>query len=82
MNKMREQLTTYLKVLKTRPPTILFHYTTPTGLLGISSSKKIWATDIRFLNDKKEFQHSLDITHSLIDAFYKPNDHSKNLNKA
>jgi len=53
---------------------VLFHYTSPTGLVGIASSKTIWATDIRFLNDKKEFQHSLDITHSIIENFYKVNN--------
>ena len=76
---MREQLPTYSKILNRRPPSILFHYTTPIGLLGISQSNKIWATDLRFLNDKKEFQHSLDITHSILEDFYKVNDNPKKL---
>lgn len=74
---MREQLPTYLKILKRRRPSILFHYTTPIGLLGISQSKKIWATDLRFLNDKKEFQHSLDIMHSILESFYKVDNNPK-----
>jgi hypothetical protein len=32
----------------------IYHYTTAQGLLGIISRKKIWATDITFLNDKEE----------------------------
>ena len=71
MNKMSERLPTYSKVLDRRTPSVLFHYTTPIGLLGISQSKQIWATDLRFLNDKKEFQHSLDIIHSILKGFYK-----------
>lgn len=76
---MREQLPTYLKILNRRNPSTLFHYTTPSGLLGISNSKNIWATDIRFLNDKKEFQHSLDITHSIVDELFKVNDKPEKL---
>jgi len=79
MNKMREQLPTYSKILNRGTPSTLFHYTTPMGLLGISHSKKIWATDLRFLNDKKEFQHSLDITHSILEDFYKVDDNLKKL---
>lgn len=76
---MREQLPTYSKILNRKRPSILFHYTTPIGLLGISQSKKIWATDLRFLNDKKEFQHSLDITNSILEGFYKVDDNPKKL---
>ena len=79
MNAMREQLPTYSKILNRRTPSILFHYTTPLGLLGISQSKNIWATDLRFLNDKKEFQHSLDITHSILEGFYRVDDNPKKL---
>jgi hypothetical protein len=76
---MREHLPTYSRILNRKNPSTLFHYTTPIGLLGISSSKKIWATDIRFLNDKKEFQHILDIAHSILEKFYKVNDNPKKL---
>jgi hypothetical protein len=76
---MKDQLPTYSKIVNRKHPSLLFHYTTPVGLVGIARSKKIWATDIRFLNDKKEFQHSLDITHSIIKGFYKVNDDPKKL---
>jgi hypothetical protein len=75
---MNDQMPTYSRILSRRPPDVLFHYTSPTGLVGIAHSKTIWATDIRFLNDKKEFQHSLDITHSIVEGFYKvDNDPNK-----
>src|SRR5580698_8671217 len=41
------------------PPSILYHYTTTEGLLGIIESKELWATNILFLNDTSE----------LVDAF-------------
>jgi hypothetical protein len=76
---MREHLPTYARILNRKTPSILFHYTTPIGLLGISHSKNIWATDIRFLNDKKELQHSLDITHSILDDFHKLDDNPQKI---
>ncbi|CAN7540035.1 DUF2971 domain-containing protein [Rhizobium sp. LjRoot258] len=42
----------------TRQPR-LFHYTTLQGLLGIVSSKVIWATNIHYLNDSEEFAYGL-----------------------
>ena len=33
----------------------LYHYTTESGMAGILSSGKLWATDYRFLNDREEF---------------------------
>lgn len=72
---MRQYLPpSYSEILNRKDLPTLFHYTTPAGLLGISFSKKIWATDVRFLNDKKEFQHTLDIINSIIEDFYKVND--------
>ena len=35
----------------------LYHYTSAAGLQGIITSKSIWATDHRFLNDPSEFTH-------------------------
>jgi len=42
-------------------PEILYHYTTQGGLIGLMKSKKIWATNILFLNDSKEFNHTIQI---------------------
>lgn len=40
---------------------ILYHYTTAVGLEGIVSSKSIWCSDYRFLNDRMEFNYGLSI---------------------
>ena len=39
-------------------PDLLHHYTDLTGLTGIIESQKIWATDIRHLNDTTEIRYS------------------------
>jgi len=41
------------------PPPRLYHYTSQRGLLGILSSKTIWATRIQFLNDSTELGYSI-----------------------
>jgi hypothetical protein len=41
-------------------PVRLTHYTTLSGLMGIISSGRIWASNISFLNDHRELQHGLD----------------------
>jgi hypothetical protein len=39
---------------------LLHHYTNGTGLLGIFESDSIWATQIHYLNDTKEFAHAIE----------------------
>lgn len=39
----------------------LYHYTTAAGLLGILGSRRIWATELRFLNDERELQFGVDL---------------------
>lgn len=43
----------------------LYHYTTSAGLIGILKSKKIWASEIRFLNDMQEFSRALELLQEL-----------------
>lgn len=43
-------------ILNRAKPKTLFHYTSQAGLLGILHSRSVWATDIRFLNDSREYQ--------------------------
>lgn len=40
------------------PPPQVYQYTSPKGLIGILSSKKIWATNIRYLNDFNELHEA------------------------
>jgi hypothetical protein len=42
-------------------PTVLYHYTTGAGLIGIVENKELWATRATFVNDAKEFWHAFDI---------------------
>jgi hypothetical protein len=42
------------------PPEKLYHYTTNDGLLGIIGNKEIWATKIKYLNDRKELLEAID----------------------
>ncbi len=44
--------------LKKPIPKTLWHYTSLQGLLDIVKSKQIFATDIRYLNDREEFVHA------------------------
>lgn len=39
----------------------LYHYTTASGLQGILESNRIWATELRFLNDERELQFGIDL---------------------
>lgn len=45
-------------------PKHLYHYTSQTGLLGILQTKKLWMTNILYLNDSSEFTHTLDLVKS------------------
>jgi hypothetical protein len=44
-----------------RPRETLYHYTTLKGLLGIVSSRCLWASDIRYMNDSAEMKHAADL---------------------
>jgi hypothetical protein len=41
--------------LATSPPAALYHYTTQSGLLGIVTSKSLWATSVHRLADSTEY---------------------------
>lgn len=42
------------------------HYTSQSGLMGIIGREKIWATNIKFLNDEHEFQDALNLIAEII----------------
>jgi len=53
--------------LLTKPiPQKLWHYTSVKGFQEITTTKTIWATDIRFLNDSEEFTHILKVADEVI----------------
>jgi hypothetical protein len=43
------------------PEELLYHYTTPEGLVGIVEKHEIWATDLAYMNDTTEFRVGLDL---------------------
>jgi hypothetical protein len=52
---------TWTKNIFKKPKGLLFHYTTIDGLIGIFRDKKIWATSVSHLNDKKELAIAADM---------------------
>lgn len=50
---------------------ILHHYTSGVGLLGIVNSSSMWATKIQYMNDSKEFIHSVELAKSELMNFKK-----------
>lgn len=54
--------------MPTTDPAKLYHYTTSDGLLGIVGSHSLWATDIQYLNDKREFEYAAGVAADLIQA--------------
>lgn len=49
------------KLYSYTPKERLYHYTTFSGLLGIIDSNKLWASDIRYMNDSAELKHTVDL---------------------
>lgn len=43
-----------------KPPKTLTHFTTLSGLHSIVQSKQLWASNVSFLNDRRELKHGLD----------------------
>ena len=54
-----------------KPPSILYHYTSQEGLLGIIKNREVWATDISYLNDTKEYKYTVDLTSERIKEYQK-----------
>lgn len=54
-------------ILDAQIPDLLWHYTSLEGFTGILESKRIWATEIRYLNDESEFNHALSLLHKAVD---------------
>ncbi|EPM3975505.1 DUF2971 domain-containing protein [Vibrio vulnificus] len=48
----------------------IYHYTSADALIGILSNAKLWATDIRFLNDYNELKIGLDLITQKNDNFW------------
>lgn len=55
-----------LNKLQSSKPEMLYHYSDVNALIGICSNQSVYATDLRFLNDSKEFTHALDVSKQAI----------------
>jgi hypothetical protein len=60
-----------LTAMSSSPPRRLHHYTTLDGLLGVTSSSEIWASDVRFVNDASELTYASDLIGSEVVAALK-----------
>ncbi len=49
------------RLIEQRPNQIVYHYTSPAGLLGILKTKTLWATSHFHLNDTLEFSRATDL---------------------
>lgn len=45
---------------------VIYHYTSPEGLKGITENECLWATDINYLNDSSELRYIHQITKSIV----------------
>ncbi len=43
------------------PTDTLYHYTSFSGMMGVVRSAKLWASDIRYMNDSSELRHAADL---------------------
>jgi hypothetical protein len=48
-------------------PSVLYHYTSQQGFVGIAATRSIWATDIRYMNDGAELRQAIDVTREYIE---------------
>jgi hypothetical protein len=61
--------------MKTPPPQ-LFHYTSQEGFLGITQSKKMWATHARYLNDSQEAEYAISLAMRELDSLAETDKHA------
>jgi hypothetical protein len=51
------------------PPSSLSHYTNLSGLMGIIDNGEIWASNVSFLNDRRELLYGLDVAAKVVKRF-------------
>jgi len=64
---MKTRSKTLNEHLKENPEAYLYHYTKPSGLIGILKSNRIWATHIRYLNDHNELIGAFEVAKKQLD---------------
>jgi hypothetical protein len=53
--------TSFERHLRAKAPVFLYHYTNHDGLLGIANSRELWASEVGYLNDAREFHTAVDM---------------------
>jgi hypothetical protein len=56
----------FIELQRDSPPSILYHYTDQSGLLGILQSGTLWATKVQYMNDATEFGISVTLGKGLL----------------
>jgi len=59
------------KLMQESPNTLLCHYTTLSGLIGIVDSKCIWASSMHYLNDSAELKHAFSLIQAWLELHLK-----------
>ncbi|HEX8221466.1 MAG TPA: DUF2971 domain-containing protein [Chloroflexia bacterium] len=54
------------ELLAEHPPAVLYHYTSQKGLLGMIKTRSLWASNIHYMNDYREFYEALRVARSAI----------------
>ena len=57
IQKLRDRLFEPVGTNFPEPPDLLYHYSTSNGVLGIVSEKKLWASNLLFMNDSSEIEN-------------------------
>lgn len=65
---LRESREVYERAVMGRPIPDLYHYTSAIGLTGILSSRTLWATDCRALNDASELLYAETVVREAVQA--------------
>lgn len=55
-----------LKLGKTVLPSLVYHYTSLEGFVGIVQSRSLWLSDYSYLNDKRELTHGIETIREVI----------------
>ena len=55
-------------------PEELWHYTKIAGFKGVCESNRVWATDVYFTNDEKDFVHSKKVAEDFLESYSPSSD--------
>ena len=67
MSDLSIRSSTLAENLKCSPPSLVFHYTSASGVIGILDSKEMWATNVSFLNDANELVEAANVAKNIIE---------------